>query len=222
MLHMMSMRKLTIVFSTFFFTITQCVAQIYIEPVVGYQADLNNHFRFTQINTGCQGAFVCGKNYELVVRVQKSWGFAYRAMDSSFTANPSLPLYAAAKKTITPATWFFSVDHRLKLKSHNTNHRFSVLLLTGFMDQKLTVNYKYDEEHYTILNPDVSQKKFSLFLGIGMEYMRFIGKNRLFVQLTASGPLVGDITYPSSFSYMAPLSCNVGYSIFIQKKKHEK
>jgi hypothetical protein len=222
MLHINCMRKWTIILWALIFTATQCTAQIFIEPIVGYQADVSNHLHFTQINTGVQAAYAIAKNYELVLRVQRSWGFAYRSADSSFTANPSLPLYAAAKKTITPSSWFFSVDHRFKLNSRNPNHRFSFLFLTGVTNQKLTVNYRYDKEDYTILDPDVTQKKFSSFLGAGLEYMRLLGDNRLLVQLTISDPLVGDITYPSSFSFMAPLAFNVGYSIFIKKKKHEK
>ncbi|HVZ98157.1 MAG TPA: hypothetical protein VG847_14845 [Chitinophagaceae bacterium] len=217
------MRKWMIALSACILSGTGCIAQLYIEPIAGYQYDLNNHGHFNQLNTGVQAAFSKGRNYELVVKVQKSWGFPYRSSDSSFTANPSLPLYAAANKTIRPSIWFFSVDHRFKINSRNPKQRFSFLLLTGFTDQRLTVNYQYDKVHYTILNPDATQKMFSLYVGAGVEYMRFIGNNRVFAQLTISSPPVSNaIKYPSSFSYMAPLAFNAGYSIFIKKKKHEK
>ena len=217
------MRKWIIVVLTFIFTGTKGVAQSYFEPIIGYQIDINNHGRFTQINSGIQAAFSKGRNYELVVRIQKSWGSSYRSMDSSFTANPSLPLYAKANKTIVPQTWYFSVDHRFKLKSGNNKNQFSFLLLTGLMAQKLTVNYQYDKDNYTILNPNLTQKRTNLFVGAGVEYMRLIKENRLFIQLTVSSPPAGNpIKYPSSFSFMAPLAFNAGYSILIKKKKHEK
>ncbi|HEY5409069.1 MAG TPA: hypothetical protein VIJ92_18395 [Ginsengibacter sp.] len=217
------MRKWIIVLSMISLSSSECAAQFYIEPFIGYQLDIKNHDKFTQINTGMQAAFNKGKNYELLARLQKSWGVAYHSADSSFTANPSLPLYAKANKTIVPQTWYFSIDHRFKLNSSNNKNQFSFLLLTGLMAQKLTVNYQYDKDNYTILNPDVTQKRINLFVGTGIEYMRFIKDNRLFFQLTVSSPPAGNpIKYPSSFSFMAPLAFNAGYSILIKKKKHEK
>ena len=101
------MRKWIIALSTLILVSTESIAQSYFEPVIGYQVDINNHGRFTQINSGVQAAFSKGRNYELVIRIQKSWRFSYRSADSSFTANPSLPLYAKANKTIVPQTWYF-------------------------------------------------------------------------------------------------------------------
>lgn len=217
------MRKWIIVFLTAIFTGTQVVAQIYIEPILGYQVDINNHSRFTQFNTGVQATFNKGKNYELVFRIQKSLGISYRSMDSSFTANPSLPLYSVANKTIIPGVCYFSIDHRFKLNRNKNKNQFSFLLLTGLTAQKITVTYQYDKENYTILNPDLTQKWTNLFVGAGIEYMRLIKENRLFIQLTISSPAAGSkIKYPSSFSFMAPLAFNAGYSILIKKKKHEK
>ena len=217
------MRKWIIVLLAFALPGTECIAQLYIEPVIGYQQDINNHGRFTQINSGVQAAISKSRHYELVLRLQKSWGIAYRSHDSSFTVNPSLGLYANANKTILPDAWYFSIDHRFKLNSNNNKYQFSFLLLTGITVQKLTVNYQYDKDNYIILNPDQTQKKVGLSVGTGVEFMRFFDDNRLFVQLTISSPPSGNrIKYPSSFSFMAPLAINAGYSILIKKKKHEK
>ena len=210
-------------FITFTLLETNCAAQTYLEPISGYQVDPNYSSRFQQINTGAQIAFRKSRRYEFILRLQKSWALPYHSSDSSFTANPALPLYSPALKTIEPGAWYLTIDHRFILGSKSKNHQFSILLLTGLTSQNLKVTYQYDKNNYIILNPDKTQQVSSLSIGTGFEYMRRFKDNRLFVRLTIDAPLAGgSINYPSSFTYMSPIAFNAGYSVLIKKKKDEK
>jgi len=216
------MRKGIFIFGLSILAACNSTAQIYLEPLTGYQTGVNRRPHFQQISTGLSAVWIAGRNYELSVRVQRNWGFAAHSVDSSFTTDPSLPLFAPAREVIVPTGWTFSLDHRFILKSQHPDRHFSILLFSGFSSQKIAVRYTGDAAHYTVLNPDATQKKFSLFGGTGMEYMKYLGPDRVFVQLTISSPpLNGVIKYPSSFSFMSPLSFLFGYSIHIKRKKHE-
>jgi hypothetical protein len=48
------MRKITTLIIALIFFAINCVAQIYIAPVIGYQIDLNNKKRLNQINSAIQ------------------------------------------------------------------------------------------------------------------------------------------------------------------------
>jgi len=217
------MKPWLVLFSTFTLLVTDCAAQQYLEPISGYQVDPNYSGRFQQINTGAQIAFRKSRRYEFIVRIQKSWGFPYHSSDSSFTANPALPLYSPAYKTIKPGAWYLTIDHRFILGSKSKNHQFSILLLTGLTYQSLKVTYQYDKNDYIILNPDKTQQVSGLSIGTGFEYMRKFKDNRVFFRLTIDGPLAGGrINYPSSFTFISPIALNAGYSLLFKKKKHAK
>ena len=194
----------------------ECTAQIYVEPIIGFQSDIGNKAGFKQINSGVQFGFKLSRGYELVLRIQESWGLPYHSTDSSFSLNPALPLYTSANKTIHSGVLYFSADHRFALNRNNKKHLFSILLHTGISAQKLTVDYQYDKNNYIILNPDKTQKLTGVFIGTGFEYMRLFRDSRLFLQLTLDGAPSGNMSqYPSSFSFMTPLAINAGYSILI-------
>ncbi len=216
------MKNCLLLFILLTFHRCNCFSQTYIEPLSGYQSDIANHGKFHQINSGIQLSFKKSSRYELIARIQKSWGLPYHSVDSSFTANSTLPLYEPANKTIISEAWYLSLDHRFILKSKGKNHQFSILLLTGISGQIFKVNYKYDKVDYAILNPDQTQKTGGVSIGTGFEYMRLFKNDRLFFRLTIDAPLMGEITYPSSFKPMSLLAFNAGYSFLIKKKKHEK
>jgi hypothetical protein len=217
------MKPWLVMFTTFTLLLTDCAAQQYFEPILGYQVDPNYSGRFQQINTGAQIAFRKSRMYEFIIRLQKSWGLPYHSADSSFTTNPALPLYSPTYKTINPGTWYLTIDHRFILGSKGKNHQFSILLQTGLSYENLKVTYQYDKNDYIILNPDKTQKGLNLSIGTGFEYMRKFKDNRLFLRLTVDGPLTGrNPNYPSSFNYMSPIAFNAGYSLLLKKKKHAK
>ena len=194
-----------------------CIAQFYIEPVIGYQIDMNNS-PFKQINSAVQFTFKKSRKFELSFKLERSWPVSVISFDSAFTANPSLPLYTIAKKTILPGAFTFSAVNRFAVYGIHTSNIFFVLVSSGFTAQKIRISYQYDKNDYTILNPDKTQDRVSLFLSCGVEYMRLLKNGRLFFQLNVCTPPAGkSIKYPLSFKFMAPLNFNTGYSIPIKK-----
>jgi hypothetical protein len=208
------MRKITTLIIALNFFAAYCVAQIYIEPVIGYQIDLNNKKRLNQINSAIQFSWKVSKYYGLVFQLQKGWPLPYVSSDSSFSTNPALPVYASAKKTIRPSVTSFAIGQRITVIGKNSVNIFSFIAYTGLTAQKIGVSYAYDKNNYTILNPDKTQKRVSVFLSAGAEYMHLLKNGRFFTQLIFSTPPIGKkIKYPSSFKFLAPLSFNAGYSI---------
>ena len=217
------MKKCTLLLISSTLLACNCFAQLYIAPVAGYQLDVANNKSFHQINTGIQISMKMSRRYEMILRIQTCLSKEYHYSDSSFTPDPLLPLYEPAYKNIDPQLWYFSFDQRFILNPKNKKQLFSFLLRTGFNSQVLMVSYQYDKTHYVILNPDRTLKASNFFIGAGIEYMRLFKDNRLFVQLAIdSPPAYQGKQYPSSFSFIAPLSLNIGYSFLLQKKKHEK
>jgi hypothetical protein len=198
-------------------------AQFYLEPFVGFQIDMVNKARFKMINTAVQGNYQFNKHAELFVRLQKSWPIENTTHESSYTANPSFPVYATAIKKAKPSGYSAAFGNRIRLNGANKHHVFSFMFFGGYSFQKIEVNYKYDKNIYTILNPDQTLKKGGFFVGGGFEYMRIIKNGRLLFQLNlASPPIVEKIKYPYSFTLMVPLSFNIGYSIMLKKRNNEK
>lgn len=191
-------------------------SQIYIEPVAGYQKDLSNNRNYF-LNTGLRAAFRF-KNYELLLQTQKSWPQTLSYIDSSFTANPALPLSSPAEKKLHTSSHSFAIGNRFKVAGRNTKNSFSISMYTGVMFQKTTVNYTYDKANYIVLNPDQTQSIIGPFFSAGLEYMRQIKSGRLFAELNFSTPPAGKQSYPSSFGPAALVSLNIGYSIKISKR----
>jgi hypothetical protein len=196
------------------------VSQMYIEPIVGFQNDVNNHFHFSQINTAVQFSYKFKRNYELSFQLQRSWPLSYHTADSSFTLTPSLPLYAPAQKTIKASNQSIAIINRFNVLGRKPKSTLNILAGVGVTRQDILVNYQYDKNNYTILNPDETQKPSGLFLSGGLEYLRDLKYGRIFAQIIiATQPSSKKINYPSSFVYMAPLCLNAGYSFSIKTKK---
>jgi hypothetical protein len=197
----------------------QSNAQIFIEPLAGYGIDLMNKPELKQINTSVQLAFR-KKRSELFVFVQKTWPGGYSSYDSSFTVNPSLPLYTSARKKVSPNSLSLGFGYRGTLVGRQTKPHLSLLLFTALSYQKIAITYNYDKSNYTILNPDKTQKTTSLIGGIGLQYSLPVKKGQLFLQAVVTSPPATKIKYPSSFLYSTTLSFDVGYSF--QLKRHEE
>ncbi len=192
-------------------------AQIYIEPLAGYQVDLDNQRRNKLFNTGVQLALRM-KRYEFLVQLQKSWSQKFNYTDSSFTLNPNLPLYAPAAKTIHPSIYSLGVGNRIKIFGRKTNGSLFAKLSLGIMYQRIAVAYQYDKVNYTVLNPDKTQNTAGIYVSAGIEYIYQLKKNRLFAELNFSSPPGSSSNYPNSFRLVAPASLNIGYSIQLSKK----
>ena len=213
------MKKIIALLVTFNCLTCFCSAQFSIEPLVGYQIDLNNSNRYKQVNSGIQFCWNESRVYELLFQVKKSWPIASVSGDSSFTLNPNLPVYSNAEKTIRPAALSFAIGQRFKVAGKKSSNVLFILLYTGITSQEISVNYQYDKSNYTILNPDKTQTRIGPFISGGLEYMRLLKRGRCFFQVNLStAPIRKKIKYPSSFTFVAPLSFNAGYSIKISKK----
>lgn len=216
------MKKITALIIILNLLALNCAAQFYIEPVAGFQLDVNNPNSFKQVNTAVQSAFRKSRHYEIILLLQKTWPVTYTSQDSAFSTNPALPVYAHAKKTICAASFSLAVGHRLTIIGGKTNGVFSVLLYSGLNIQRFAVAYQYDKTNYTILNPDRTLNIDGFFISGGLEYLRLLKKGRLFTQLIVATPPARQLKYPASFGLMAPFSLNAGYSIMIKNTKHGK
>ena len=195
-----------------------CDAQFYIEPILGYQIDLNKNSKLKQINSAINICWKARPKYELILQVQRSWPSSYKSSDPSYTTNPALPVYAAANKSISPSALSLLIGHRIKLAGRSGNNSLFVNLAAGVSNQQIKVDYSYDKNNYTILNPDKSVNETGLYLSGGIEYMRNLKTGRIFTQLLFGGFIHEETDYPNSFYFLVPLSFNVGYSIPIFKK----
>ncbi|MEO6000598.1 MAG: hypothetical protein ABIN89_27365 [Chitinophagaceae bacterium] len=198
-------------------------AQLYLEPVIGFQTDLINSSHFNQLNSAIQVGLKKSKYYELIFQLQINWPISIYSHDSSFSQNPAVPLFANAKKTMQPFALSIAAGNRTPMLGRNTNNIISLIAYGGVAYQKIIVTYQYDKSNYIILNPDKSQKRIGVFLSCGVEYMRLLKNGRAFIQVIIATPPVGkEMNYPSSFSFIAPLSLNAGYSIPIKRNRHGK
>ncbi len=215
------MRKALSLLIILYLNCQRSAAQIFIEPLVGYQVDVNNKPGLNQWNTGVQFVFKKAKHHEFLLQVQKSWPISSLSYDSSFTTNPALPIYAPAQKKISPGILSFILSERIKIIGTEKTGYLFLPFSMGISTQKIIVDYNYDKTNYTILNPDETLKTTVLVLGTGLEYLKPIKKGRLFVQVHVTAPISSGLSYPFSFRRISPLSFNFGYS-FQLKKKHEK
>jgi hypothetical protein len=190
--------------------------QIFIEPFAGYQTDMNNT-KTKLLNTGLQLAIKIRK-YEFLVQLQKNWPRSFNYVDSSYTTNTSLPLNAAAMKTIRTSSFSFAIGNRIKIAGKKTKNSFFLKVYTGIMYQKMGVSYQYDKTNYILLNPDKTEEKTGFFVSGGLEYMRQFSFGRLFFDLNFSSPPTGNFKYNESYNLMAPLSLSIGYSIKLSKR----
>jgi hypothetical protein len=193
-----------------------------IEPLFGYQIDQGNNGKFN----GFSGTVNCywehSDKYDVGFQVQNTITRQYHSMDSSFTANPSLPLYAPANKTITAKFFSISFGNRFKLVEWNKHNMLDLILNIGLAFVTMDVSYSYDKTNYTILNPDESTTTAGLNLTPGVEYMRQFKKGKIIVQASISGIIYGRMRYPNSFVYFDPATFNIGYSIPVHSIRHEK
>ena len=195
-----------------------CNAQFYIEPILGYQKDLNKNSKLKQLNTAINICWKAQPKYELIFQVQRSWPSSYKSSDPSYTTNPALPVYTAANKSISPSALSLLIGHRIKLAGRSGNNSLFVNLAAGVSNQQIKVDYSYDKNNYTILNPDKSVNETGIYLSGGIEYILNLKTGRIFTQLLFGGFIHEETDYPNSFYFLLPFSFNVGYSIPIFKK----
>lgn len=202
-----------------FLLASNCSAQTYLEPILGSRIGLNNAaYKFFQLNIGAQYTMRKSKYYEIILQAMLSMPIAKNGLDQAYTLNPALPLSINVMKTIKPYTFSISLGHRIILAGAKRTNQFAILLYAGLVNENMAVNYDNDKENYIILNPDKSQKRLSLFINAGLEFIHQLPKGKIFWQVTISTPpFGGSIKYPATFGYITPLCLNIGYSIPLRK-----
>ncbi len=213
------MKKILLLSTSLILTALSLIAQKYATPYLGYQADLNNDARFRQVNPGCQFSFGQKSGNEFSIQLQYALPLVNASNDSSFTTNPNLPVYSAAKKTIKPATSSISLGGLIKIAGKNSANQFFIILSGGVAYQHIAVSYSLDKTNYTVLNPDKTQNLLGIFISGGIAYTHQLVNGRIVFQMLSSTPLLmRKISYPSSFKPLAPLAFNIGYSIPLKKQ----
>lgn len=194
-------------------------AQTHFEAFTGYGFDVRHKQNLSMINTGLQLVFSKKSNYEFVTGVQYGFGIKRKGIDSSFTSNPSLPLYSAAEKTTHSSLISVYTNHRVKLFKFGEQQRININFICGLRFQEVKVNYKYNNSDYIVLNPSAGTNRLGLYIGTGLEYIYTMKKGRIFVQANIVSPsLRGKNPQPNSFNQSVPLSFNFGYSLKLKKK----
>ena len=207
---------LTILLSLLFFTKLQ--AQFYLEPIVGFQVDLNNNGKYKGINSGVNFDWRVNRRFELLFQMQRTNPFIKKSNDSAFTTNPALPVYSPEAKKISINQLTFSVGVRLKIAGWKNKNSVYVLLNLGGGDGHVNVKYNYDKTNYTILNPDQPHQYAGLYFSHGLEYLHQLNNGaRWFAQMHISALTQSRYDYPNSFNSYIPLTFNVGYSIPIKR-----
>ncbi len=220
------MRKFFTLLLTMLFFTGSCFAQLFVEPIVGYQTDLDTHpYKYSMINTGVQFAFKYKRHYELLVKVQQSWGQTSHYSGNAFTTNPALPPTIEVQNSIKPSVFSFAIGHRFKIPPEKAGRSnvFSILLYTGVAHQKIAVDYDYDKANYIVLNAEQTQQRWGVYISAGLEYMRKFENGRLFVQSLITSPASGSSTQEySSLGFNSLLSFNAGYSFMLQQFKKSR
>jgi hypothetical protein len=217
--------KQIILFSLLICSYNILFGQTYLDIFTGYQKDINNkQYNFEMINSGIQVAWKKGRKYELLLQLQAGWGISKSFSEIAYTSNPDFPVNSNAKKILTPSSAAFSIGHRFITTGKNFPGSISILLYSGLAYQRIKVTYQYDKVNYTILNPDRTQADIGVSFTVGAEYMKQLVNGRVFFQaLIGPQPIMKRIPSNISFSFMAPLSVNAGYSFIIKaQKKHAK
>ena len=198
-----------------------CSAQTYLEIFTGYQTDINSSkTHFNLINSGIQITIKKSRRYEIMLQFQKGWGIPGNSTGPAYTTNPGLPLQSPAEKTITPSVASFLLGNKFVVTGKNFPGAIAFVVYGGFSYQKIKVEYQYDKNNYTVLNPDRTKDGTGLFFSTGIEYMKEVKNGRFFFQVLAGPPpTMKGTTSNISFNFIAPLSLNAGYSFILKRAK---
>jgi hypothetical protein len=197
-------------------------SQVYLEPFTGYAIDVRPKQNLHTINTGLQITFSNKSGYALSTGFINGFGVRRKSEDSSFTSNPSLPIYANAAKTTHSSFFGIYVNNGFRLFKIGDHQSVHFNLSFGLRLQRIKVNYKLDSPDYIVLNPGAEARRFGPYAGTGFEYLYKLKKGRIFFQTTVVTPSLGRRNeQPDRFSISVPLSFNMGYSFEIKKTKDQ-
>ena len=217
---------------TIFFTLSICMnvfSQKYVEPFVGYiinnGQNVNGASALTikQFCVGVQLASISSKRYENIFQLNIGLPITKKLLDSSFTLNPTLPLYKSATKSINIYSANVNFLQKFTLVRFSKFDNLNFLINSGLQYQHINVRYDNDRVNYVILNPDKTLNRFGVVLGVGINYTHYLPKGRIFVQTDAYLPAItARNKYPTQLKSMASVHFIAGYSIPFKSKTNEK
>lgn len=193
-------------------------AQTYIEPFIGFAADIRQNQRLNMINTGVQFAFAKKSGYEFIVGAVQGFGIKINGSDSSFTANPSLPIYSNAEKTVHAEFSGIYTNHRFRFFRTGKNQYVNFNFIAGIRMQRVVVNYILSNPDYIVLNPETNYLRLGIYAGTGFEYIYLFKKGRIFFQSNIITPSIRRKREKiNSFNQPVPFNFNLGYSFPLKK-----
>lgn len=202
-----------------FLSFTASNAQVYLEPYTGYAIDVRPKQNLHSFNTGIQITFSKKPNYGFSAGVINGFGIKRKGEDSSFTSNPSLPIYAKAPKTIQTGFTGIYINNRFRLIKIGEKHSVHLNFQMGLRLQKLVVTYSLNSSDYVVLNPGANAERLAVYAGSGFEYLYTLKKGRVFFQTNVITPsLRRKREQPDRLNLPVPLSFNAGYSFELKKK----
>lgn len=203
-------------------------SQKYVEPFVGYKINKGQNVNgapaltIKQLCVGVQVASI-NKRFENVFQFNIGLPITKKLLDSSFTLNPTLPLFKTATKSINIYSANVNFLQKFILVRFSKFDNLNFLLNTGLQYQLINVRYDNDRVNYVILNPDKTLNRFGVVLGVGINYTHYLPKGRIFVQTDAYLPAItARNKYPTQLKSMASVHFIAGYSIPFKIKKNEK
>lgn len=213
------MRNILLYLLLFIFCKTS-IAQTYLEPIVGYAADAREKQNLSMINTGLQVSLAKKSGFEFSMGVIHGFGIKRNGSDSSFTLNPSLPVYSNAAKTVQAEFSGIFTNYRFKLFKTGINQYINFNFITGIRLQRVLVNYRLSHPDYIVLNPETNYKRFGLYVGAGLEYVYVLENGRIIFQSNILNPSVRRRKEKiNSFNQHVPLNFNIMYSIKLKNKQ---
>lgn len=193
--------------------------QTYIEPFLGYAADIREKQNLHMVNSGVQLSFSKKSDFEFVLGICHSLGIKRKGSDSSFTLNPTLPVYSNAPKKIHAEFSGIFSGFRAKMIKIRASQYINVNFLAGIRFQRVVVDYKLNSPDYIVLNPETNAMRFGLYVGSGLEYVYHLKKNRIIFQTNIVSPSIRRRNEnANSFNLPVPLNFNIMYSVPLRKK----
>lgn len=195
-------------------------AQRALEPYIGYGIDVNNKPFLSQVSIGLQYPLINKPVYQMLAGV--AGGFPINkntGNDQAFASDPAYALNTDIGYETKLYSAMLYIHNSLKVVSWGKN-TFSGFVLAGVGRQGIRVNHEaYDQDKYTILNPQRSFKAANVLMGGGLHYKYRLNAGYLFVQPETSCVLFVKKSELYRFRQPVILSVNLGYGIEFKKRE---
>lgn len=146
------------------------------------------------------------------------------ATDNAYTLNTAVSNEIPIRKTYRPFIFNLNTGMRFMVYQRGRNFLYTDALLTAICHQYIKVSYEnYDNDNYEILNPDISVRKTSIGVGLGLVYRRLLsGRSSVLCMLNIQSPPFTSSKvdrYEVSYRFVAPIQFTIGYGFSYKKAK---